>query len=110
MLRAEAREMSFKHIDHSNCILWLTLLNSRPVCRPELPDSTYSNSSNLERSKPNEEESIAVGLTIWRLPSGGFVVGRFSGGRRVDSGERELPVIYTEMGFNSNFGTPRRIM
>ncbi|GJW79879.1 probable E3 ubiquitin-protein ligase RHC2A [Tanacetum coccineum] len=50
----------------------------------------------------------AVGLTIWRLPGGGFAVGRFAGGRR--GGEREFPVVFTEMdgGFNNN-GAPRRI-
>ncbi|EMS61834.1 hypothetical protein TRIUR3_14714 [Triticum urartu] len=51
---------------------------------------------------------MTVGLTIWRLPGGGFAVGRFAGGRRVS--ERELPVVYTEVdgGFN-NGGAPRRI-
>ncbi|THU45608.1 hypothetical protein C4D60_Mb02t19780 [Musa balbisiana] len=112
-LGTEAREMPCKHIYHQECILpWLSLRNSCPVCRHEMPTDaqgigTPGAEGDEQASAPrNDEES--VGLTIWRLPGGGFAVGRFSGGRT--AGEREFPVVYTEMdgGFN-NSGAPRRI-
>ncbi|CAL1374556.1 unnamed protein product [Linum trigynum] len=110
-IASEAREMPCKHLYHSDCILpWLSLRNSCPVCRHELPAADEDRSvSEQGTSETGEEE--AVGLTIWRLPGGGYAVGRFTGAMR---GERELPVVYTEMdgGFNNsntNGGLPRRI-
>ncbi|XP_022145737.1 probable E3 ubiquitin-protein ligase RHC2A [Momordica charantia] len=104
-LDSEAREMPCKHIYHSDCILpWLSIRNSCPVCRHQLPTDGHGSG----RSSPASAEEV-VGLTIWRLPGGGFAVGRFTWGR--GAAEHDLPVVYTEIdgGFSTTSGIPRRI-
>ncbi|CAH8361379.1 unnamed protein product [Eruca vesicaria subsp. sativa] len=94
ILKSAAREMPCNHIYHPDCILpWLAIRNSCPVCRHELPVEDGGGETAVVANE--EEEDSAAGLTIWRLPGGGFAVGRIPGGWR--GGDRVMPVVYTEV-------------
>ncbi|KAE8673775.1 L-type lectin-domain containing receptor kinase S.4-like [Hibiscus syriacus] len=81
------------------------------LCCPVCKEQFEIEGSETGGGYSNSSDEVPVGLTIWRLPGGGFAVGRFSGGIRGGSGEnRDFPVVYTEVdGGFSDGGLPRRV-
>ncbi|KAK1354696.1 hypothetical protein POM88_047952 [Heracleum sosnowskyi] len=77
--------------------------NSCPVCRHELP----SEATDMDGLAASEE---SMELIIWRLPRGGYGVGRLNGGRIV--GENEVPDDYNETDnvVDVNGSSQRRII
>lgn len=95
--------MFCKYIYYLDCIFfWFVLYNFCFVCWYKLLIDVSGNERDFV-------EGMMVGLRIWRFFGGGFVVGRFNGGRDVVEGD--FFVVYIEMdgGFDNSGGLRRVI-
>ncbi|KAL5228880.1 hypothetical protein ABZP36_017145 [Zizania latifolia] len=65
-----------------------------PTEVPTPPAATHPATDDHAGAASEEDTG---GLTIWRLPGGGFAVGRFAAGTRAGGESEQLPAVYTEM-------------